>query len=201
MEYIPINDSKLKIICEEEDLALYGLSVDSLEYGDECGKRFIEEILDKAQRTLGFESKHYRLLIQLFPSLDGGCEIFISRLDLLSKESLCPSEQTNNKAEISPCKRLFFFERLDPLLEVCKRLSLIDQKIKGDALYLEGKGYYLIVELNSNILEEYGIFSLDEFSFIFEYGVAEDFLTRSPYLYEHAKAICRNNAIQLLGKL
>ncbi|MBR0450186.1 MAG: hypothetical protein IIX30_05165, partial [Clostridia bacterium] len=50
MEYIPITDSKLKIICEEEDLALYGLSADSLEYGDEAGRRFIEDILDKAQK-------------------------------------------------------------------------------------------------------------------------------------------------------
>ena len=200
MEYIPITDSKLKIICEEEDLALYGLSADSLEYGDEAGRRFIEDILDKAQKRLGFQSKHHRILIQLFPSVDGGCEIFISRLGLLTEEkALC--REDGSEAKKSPCERLFFFEKLDFLLEVCKRLTVIDSELKGDAFYLEGKGYYLAVELNTDKLEEYGLPSLDEYSFILEFGTAENIRERAPYLCEYAKRICKGNAIKTLGAL
>ena len=188
MEYIPITDSKLKIICEEEDLALYGLSADSLEYGDEAGRHFIEDILDKAQKKLGFESKHHRILVQIFPSIDGGCEIFISRLGLLAEEN-------------SLCQKLFFFDKLDFLLEVCKRLALINSELKSDAFYLDGKGYYLIIEMNTDLLEEYGLFSLDEYSFILEFGTSEDIQERAPYLYEYAKQICKGNAIKTLSRL
>ena len=200
MEYIPITDSKLKIICEEEDLALYGLSADSLEYGDEAGRHFIEDILDKAQKKLGFESKHHRILVQIFPSIDGGCEIFISRLGLLAEEkSLCQKEKSDSKKAL--CQKLFFFDKLDFLLEVCKRLALINSELKSDAFYLDGKGYYLMIEMNTDLLEEYGLFSLDEYSFILEFGTSEDIQERAPYLYEYAKQICKGNAIKTLSRL
>jgi negative regulator of genetic competence, sporulation and motility len=96
---------------------------------------------------------------------------------------------------------LFFFEKLDFLLEVCKRLTAIDSELKGDAFYLEGKGYYLIIELNTDKLEEYGLPSLDEYSFILEFGTAENIRERAPYLCEYAKRICKGNAIKTLGAL
>ena len=38
MEYIIINESKLKIVCEKDDLAPYGINADTLEYGDAVAK-------------------------------------------------------------------------------------------------------------------------------------------------------------------
>ena len=77
MEYIVIDESKLKVICEERDLEPYGISTDSLEYGDASSRRFIEDMLSEAKIRFGFETARNRVLIQLFPDNDGGCEIFV----------------------------------------------------------------------------------------------------------------------------
>ena len=46
MEYILISESKLKVICQESDLAPYGICADSLEYGDSDTRKFLEDILE-----------------------------------------------------------------------------------------------------------------------------------------------------------
>lgn len=208
MEYIQITDSKLKIICEEEELQRYGLSAQSIEYKDEGSRKLIEDILDGAKRSLGFESKKYRILVQLFPCADGGCEIFISRLGLLNdtegkrkKDSEKADERKNSDRPHESREELFFFERLDYLIEVCKRLSRIDDSKKSDAFYLEGEGYFLLVELESDALEEYGIATLDEFSFICEFGERLNAKARYPYLCERAKRLCKSNAVKILGRI
>ena len=112
MEYILISESKLKVICEENDLLSYGINADSLEYGDSDTRKFLEDVLEYAKQKFGFETKQYRILVQLYPSADGGCEIFINRLDALVKEPLQkeekkqkkPVDYTNKKRE-----KIFFF--------------------------------------------------------------------------------------------
>lgn len=208
MEYIQITDSKLKIICEEEELQRYGLSAQSIEYKDEGSRKLIEDILDGAKRSLGFESKKYRILVQLFPSADGGCEIFISRLGLLNdseskrKENFDKAEEKKNSdLPKKSHEELFFFERLDYLIEVCRRISRIDESKKSDAFYLDGEGYFLLIDLEKNALEEYGIATLDEYSFIYEFGEKLNAKTRYPYLCERAKRLCNKNAVKILGRI
>ena len=203
MEYIPINESKLKIICEENDLSAYGISADTLEYGDASSRKFIEDALEGARRELGFETSKHRVLIQLFPSHDGGCEIFVSKLGLL--EDVDPDKK---KKELSPKKeketqkKLYFFERLDFLLEACKRLSFLPPCKASSAFYLNAKGYFLYLELEDpDGLFEYGIDALDEYSFILEYGEPQNTKKELPFLNEYAKCLCRNNAVERLCKI
>ena len=203
MEYILISESKLKVICEENDLLPYGINADTLEYGDSDTRKFIENVLEYAKQNLGFETKQYRILVQLYPSSDGGCEIFVTRLDALIKT---PSKAEENKQKSSleqthkKHEKIFFFNKLNHLLEVCKRLSLKEFEGKSSAFYLDGKGYFLSLEVYSE-LEEYQIFMLDEYSFISEYGDPESASVKIPYLKEYAKCICPYHAIQTLGKI
>jgi negative regulator of genetic competence, sporulation and motility len=93
MEYIMINESKLKVICEESDLDPYGICADSLEYGDAYSRKFLEDLLDEAKVRFGFDTARHRVLIQLFPDNEGGCEIFINKLGLLEKQSCDTKKQ------------------------------------------------------------------------------------------------------------
>lgn len=204
MEYIMINESKLKVICEECDLEPYGISADSLEYGDASSRKFIEDLLEEAKARLGFETAKHRVLIQLFPDSDGGCEIFISRLGMLEKRTHTQKkqEEAQKKAKPESIKKLFFFERLDFMLEACKRLSFIDGCKSSIAFYDEGHGYYLCFDaFTDDSLEEYGLPTLDEYSFLLEYGTSESPKARLPYLYEYAKIIRSKNAIEELGRI
>ena len=199
MEYILINDSKLKVICEEDDLAPYGISADRIEYGDASARKFIEETLKRAKRDLGFETERHRVLIQLFPSSDGGCEIFISKLGALEKEGTRAIE-VSQKAITQ--KRLYFFEKLDYLLEVCKRLSFLPPCKESSAYYLDSLGYYLYIETEDiDGLSAHGIDTLDEYSFILEYGEPKSVTLDLPILNEYARRLCPERAIEALCKI
>ena len=207
MEYIVINDSKLKIICEEKDLEPYGISAHALEYGDAVSRKFLEHLLDEARERLGFETVLHRVLIQLFPDNRGGCEIFVNKLGLLKKSAEDSSEnapQSLPKAVTKKenAKKLFFFERLDFMLEACKRLSYLEDTKASKAFYLDGKGYYLYLELDADgELLEYGINALDEYSFLLEYGEPQSESKLLPFLFEYAKCVCEENAVETLGKI
>ncbi len=203
MEYIRISDSKLKIICESTDLDAYGICADSLEYGDAQTRSFIEEILEQAKYKLGFETKHHRILVQVYPSTDGGCEIFINRLEALKK----PPENNESTVEAptvrklpKKCEKLFFFDSLDPMLEVCKRLIAKDFDEKSSAFYLDGEGYFLWVELEDEFAE-YQVRELGAYSFISEYGEEENASKRTPFLEEYGRCLCPHSAVETLGKI
>ena len=202
MEYILISESKLKIICEADELSALGLSAESLEYSDGDTRKFLEDILEYAKQSLGFETKQHRILVQLYPASDGGCEIFINRLGPLEK-SLQSEEKSSKKLTKDSAKKsekIFFFYKLSDLLEVCKRLSLKEYEGKSSAFYISQRGYFLALELSCE-LEEYRIFMLDEYSFITEYGEPESASFKIPYLKEYAKCICPSRAVETLGKI
>ena len=202
MEYILISESKLKVICQESDLSAYGICADSLEYGDSDTRKFLEDVLDYAKQSLDFETKQHRILVQLYPSADGGCEIFIHRLGLLETPLQTEESATKKVAKEVPKKKekIFFFSTLNSMLEVCKRLSIKEFDGKSSAFYLAEKGYFLSLELCCE-LEEYRIFMLDEYSFIAEYGEPESASVKIPYLKEYAKCICPSHAVETLGKI
>lgn len=200
MEYIPISDSKLKVTCERSDLLPYGIRAEELEYSNAETRKFLEDILEEAKQRLGFETKLHRILVQLYPSKDGGCEIFINRLTPQRQEPLSNEKKEDNFNAKKKRSKVFFFNKLNPLLEVCKRLSLCEFDGKSSVFYIDGTGYFLSVELDCE-LEEYQIFVLDEYSFIYEYGESENSDVRIPYLSEYAKCICNENAIETLGKI
>jgi negative regulator of genetic competence, sporulation and motility len=50
-------------------------------------------------------------------------------------------------------------------------------------------------------LEEYGVTTLNEYSFLHEYGELQSAKKKLPYLKEYAKCICKENAIDILGKI
>ena len=85
MEFIVINEEKLKVILTSDDMKKLNISAEDLDYQKTSTKRVVWEILDKAKQTEGFDSDNSKLYIQVFPSPDGGCEMFASFKKLQAK--------------------------------------------------------------------------------------------------------------------
>ena len=68
MEYILINDSKLKIILGRQELEEWDISIDELDYANPAAKKVFEGILGYAKKELGFDTSGYKVLLQLYPS-------------------------------------------------------------------------------------------------------------------------------------
>lgn len=80
MEWIVINESKLKIMLSAPDMRHYELSTERMDAADEDTRRAFRHIFDDARAEIGFDTTGERLFVQLYTSKEGGCEIFVTKL-------------------------------------------------------------------------------------------------------------------------
>ena len=204
MEYILINESKLKVMLDLCELEERHLEATSLDYVDAEAKRLFGDILSYAKDELGFDTSGYRVLLQLYPSKDGGCELFITKLSIL--------DNTAHESEIEPSssdgvheprhERTYSFKRLEYLISVCKRLYDSGISASG-SVYVDSEGtWFLTLCFDDEIYDRlFDLLPICELSFICEYGQMHDSYALSLYLCEHARLVCKNDAIAIFSKL
>lgn len=208
MEYIMINESKLKIILESSELEARAIESDDLDYANPDAKKLFSEILDEARVRFGFDTTGYRVLLQLYPSCDGGCELFVTRLGKLENDD---AEQKSSSGAQKPSrdqkkskrrkeKRIYRFERLPDICDVCRRLLDIGFPAESSAYISRNGDWYLSITYDDceGVNE---ILPCSELSFISEYGYREDAEALSLYLCEYGRTICTEKAIESLGKI
>lgn len=162
MELIKISHNALKVTLSREDMELYDIEFDMLDYKNNETKRVIWSILDEAKRSLGFEVARDSLYIQAFRSKCGGCELFVSK-------------ETHDTPRIA----LFKFSSSESLIKGCARIENCGYT-KESRVYLgEENEFYL--ELYAK--EEDYIY-LDELAVRLRYNQG--------FLNEHTKLLCDN---------
>ena len=216
MELIRISDSKLKITLTSDDMAQYELDCDTMDYDNTDTRRAFREIFDHAKSMTGFDTAGDRLFIQLYPSREGGCELYVTKLGLICAEkrehessrshATLPHSISEAAHEASPypiplgCGErdrmgAYRFERLESLLCVCRQLSRRGYAAHSSAYRDERDRYYLILR------ERMGAFGVPcgEFSFISEFGTPENAEHVRIYISEHGTPICEGNAVNTLS--
>lgn len=200
MDMILINEDKLKIMMSREDLSAYGLRSDELDYSKEDTRRMLGELLSEAELCLDFTHSGHRLLVQVYTSRDGGCEIFVSRLTAFFQgdgEGALHYRAAYKASEEYCRKGIFGFDGLERLIAVCRRLSEIGYEGGSSAYRGDNKRFYLILDHLASA--EYS--PIDEFTFIYEYGESENTAATVEYLSEHGKEICHTSAVETLSIL
>ncbi len=186
MELILINDSKLKIMLSPSDMKEYDISCDRVDYRQTETRRAFWCILDEAKHRTGFDAASEKVYIQMYPSKEGGCEMYVTKLGFTS-----PSEDTVDLAKASISELAFCFSELKPLLMVCRQLDHIGLSDAGD-VYRNDKGYYLFLDTSAA--------HPDSFAFISEFGDKEDPGHLRAYVSEYASLLCER-AARKLGSL
>jgi len=210
MELLRIGEEKLKIILTHEDLLSFEMNEDDLDYANTETKRMLWNILHQAKSSVGFNADGHRVLVQLYPSKGGGCEMFVTRLGALpcGTPIEADGEETKEDAVHHSAKSLahtkkdgrlgaFCFETLDDLLCACRRLHLLGHKGQSFAYRSEEGHYYLFLDG----LDATGYFSVDEFSFLNEYGSPRAVDATETMLSEHGTLFCPTGAVARLGIL
>lgn len=95
MELIVISESKLKIMLSAPDMAHYNLQTLRTRGTDADTRAAFRKIFEDARAEIGFDTQGERLFIQLYDSLEGGCEIFVTKLG--SNELHRPSARHENQ--------------------------------------------------------------------------------------------------------
>ena len=182
MELILINEKKLKIMLTPEDMREYEIDCESVDYGKTETRRAFWSILDEAKHRTGFDAASERVYIQLYPSKEGGCEMYVTKLGFTAPD------ESIDIAEQEDIGLAYHFTELDPLLRVCRQLNSMKNCDNVEA-YRAEDGYYLML----------GGTPPDSLLFIGEFGKKCDIDAIKTYLAEHGARICDNAAATLGG--
>ena len=212
MEFILISDSKIKVMLTEEDLKEFEIEADELDYANTDTKRMFWDILSRAKHITGFDTDGQKVLVQLYPSRHGGCEMFVTKIGALhSTEESCHihgkpepiiSEKITVKGKsrsaLKPKKRVsvFAFDTLEEMLSVCRRLRSLGYSEESSAYIGENRRCYLLLDG----VDTTGYEPIDKFSFIYEFGVVENSDATDFFLLERGKSLCSENAVEILSK-
>lgn len=195
MEFLLIGESKIKIVLSSEEAKKQGLDTSSTDVSGPLARRVLWRILDMAKTEVGFDPKGDKVLIQLYPLANGGCELFVTKLGILSESSARLVSKSDRIAMLSKSRSLYRFDDLSDIISASRAVKSIigDLSPKSD-VYLDGDKYYLSIE-------EYGKGGEPvEFPCILEFGMG---LTAelSSYIYEHADRLTDGDGIDRFSSL
>ena len=157
MELIKISPTKLKIMLSAAEARKYDLAVSGS--GDISGSGALRTILNEAREKCGFDAVGSRVFIQYYEGVDGGCEMFITKLTGDNRSSGGDKEE-NGKAERKstfPDRRcaerydsgyiVYSFSSLSELLLTCKSLAASGYTGDSSAYTIKDKcRYYLVLD-------------------------------------------------------
>ena len=195
MELLLITATRLKIVMSNKDMKKYEITCDALDYSDSETKRVLRSILDEAKQKTGFDTEGQQIYVQVFPSKDGGCEMYVTRTSLHTKNTLpVPVHNT-----VRQRATIFKFKNTTDMLEACRHLQTQHLCCTSQAYCdLDGDACYLVIfggkedafgrdPMYLSVANEYGSLIKGE------YGCA--------YLHEHCRCICGLDAIEVLSAL
>lgn len=94
MELIVISENKFKIMLSEPDMRRYELNPEDMAETDDHTRRAFRHLLDDCGE-IGRDTRGEKLLVQVYSSKEGGCEIFVTKIEqgesrfLNEKRQLC----------------------------------------------------------------------------------------------------------------
>lgn len=195
MEFLLIGESKLKIVLSEADMQEYGLNMNG-ESPDRGGRRSMWRILDVARREVGFDPSGDKILIQFYPQKGTGCEVFVTKLGILSDSSARMVSKSDRVSMLSRRRSCFRFGSLETLLAAARSVIASSGGVRVDAdAYRGACGTYFLS------LEEYGKGGEPaEFPQLSEFG--ERLTTEcGVYIDEHFEKILSGDALEMLARL
>ena len=195
MEILKINDSKLKIMLNPDDMKKYRLSRESVDYNDAKTRKSFSEILNHVKNTHGFNTERDKVLIQFYPSKDGGSELFVTKLGVLPSASERTIARSERVTMIGARRTLYYFESLNRLTAAARMLRGIGE-YKSTDVYLTDEGEYYL-DLCEKTAGEGGT---DIASKMLEFSRSVP-PSSFAYIREHYKRLTKGNAVELFSAL
>ena len=154
MEIVEIAKDRLKVVLDSDELREFAIDLAGMEYDNEQTERMLEGVLAVVGAKTDFASKKGKTYVQLYPSRDGGCELFLVHI---------PSDDKENSRALVPFREdggyLCCFEDKDGALlfeKLLKGYGLQRSSVFYDA---EGDRYFFHAHQEGEstfLLEEFG---------------------------------------------
>lgn len=192
MDFIRISDSKIKVTLSQKDLDRYVSEGEGDRSSGSHGT--LRAILREIRRETGFDATGERVLMQMFPGADGGCELFVTRLGKLPDDR--PRERAPLPAAPVPLRSaVFAFDRLSPLLAVCRQLAHVGYPHLSAVYYGDDRLWYLVLQ------ERIPRDRPSPLSFAEEFGTRRRAAATLAYIKEHGTCVSGSDAVAALAAL
>ena len=189
MELTLISENKIKISLTRQDLDEHGITSDALDYDNTETRRVFWTLLDEARKKTGFDAAKNRIFIQIYPSRDGGCELFVSKITDTDEDNRYKTEARKGN-EKRTAKAVYRFEKMQELISVCKRLHTLGYRGRASAYSEDKTRFFLSFDETVSQAELVG-----------EYGERQSTEGALLYIKEHCVTICEGEAVSRLAKL
>ncbi len=190
MELIVISDTRLKIVLTPKDMEAYALDFEDT-YENGSARESIIELFRDVKKRCGFDIADERVVVQVWQSADGGCELYISKSDGSDK---MPVNQKRER-QVRYIKQTYVFDDLNALLTVCRALLAKSYGRTSDAYVGDDDKWYLVLEAESVRDKPHDL------SFVEEYAVKQGSALANLVLVEHAKLVAHTDAVGVLAPL
>lgn len=198
MKIEKLTDNKIRIIINLEELSSKKINLDNFTINNLNSQQFFLDILNKAQKEVGFNTNNCKLLIESFSTID---ELFIFTITKVSKNKKKKNtyktyklKKSNTKIISNPVYKFSSFEEFCNLCNALRKSNLpVTGIAKKISLFFYNDSYYLVINnLNLTYISFRKLFSiLSEFANIVK--DSDDFYLR---LTEYGKAIINKNALK-----
>lgn len=191
-----ITENKIRIILniqdlEEKNVDLHSFMSNSIESQD-----LFYDMLDRAEKEIGFKTKDYKLMIEALAVPEGNFILTVTRIipEKDSKKKLIAKRKTPN---MSTNSSIYRFNTFDEYLEFCASL-INDNKnntyafLKRSTLYLYKSKYYLCLHITNKDINSFKSVHYSIIEFATHLDNSSLFERK---LKEYGKVIFKTNAI------
>ena len=187
MEFIRISKSKNKVVLTPEECRRHNIIAKDGEYDSIHLRNSLPDIFKEIRSSAGFDLGTKKVLIQLYPTDNQGCEMYVTELEYLSSKdkSVLLGADNLNTYEKKRCQ--YRFASLADFTRALKQVRR--QGIDSDLYYDASEGYYLSV--CDNVFD-----GVCELNYLLEYAQRVPQLPRA-YMIEHYMPLALGNAIDV----
>lgn len=198
MEFILINRAKVKVMLGPDDMEKYELDSMDIDYENVHTRRAFRRILDEVKCQTGFDIASEQVLVQVYPSRDGGCEMFVTKISQTKEEGVGRMANPKEITMLSVRINGYHFTDLDDLLSVSREMKKRGYKLRSWAYRGEEGDWYLALEerVRSGTKR-----LMSELSFLDEYATEKRGSVRLAYIKEHSTCVIAENAVEILASL
>ena len=197
MKIEKLTENKIRIIVNSYDLENKNLDFKALLSRTLDSQGFFLDMLEKAKTEVGFNTDGCKILVEAFSTTDEYLIFTITKyVDKSNTQTGKRPKVKMKNLNISATKAIYKLDNFDVFCDLCTYLnnnfSNITKISKCSSLYLYNNNYYLLIRNNNiskDIMQNFYI-SISEF--LSMANLSSNFENK---LFEHGKAIIKNNAI------
>lgn len=195
-----LNEDKIRITLNMEDLKEKDIDFHSFMSNSIESQKIFLDMLDEAEKKVGFVTDDYRVMIEALAMSDGNFVLTVTRLAPDKEKGTYKRKKVHIKRKTAlpnAAKAIYSFDSFDEFCGFCNFLNnnifkYIKDFAKDISLYLYKEKYYLVftdIDLNINLLKTF-CSSITEFA----HFVNNSDLFESKLL-EYGELVINNNAI------